>query len=48
MPRTRSRQKFPTLSVPARVNPRIIAISTAIPTAADTKFWKVRASIWVR
>ena len=29
-------------------NPRNSATSTAMPTAADTKFWNVSASIWLR
>ena len=29
-------------------SPRISATSTAMPTAADTKFWKSARSIWVR
>ena len=48
VPRTRSRQKLPTSSVLDRTKPRKSAISTAMPTAADTKFWNVSASIWLR
>ena len=48
MPRTVSRQKFPRPSVLFRVNPRIIAISTLIPTAADRKLLNVNPIIWVR
>ena len=39
--RTRSTQKLPRLRVPVRVMPRINAITTTIPAAADTKFWTV-------
>ncbi len=28
--------------------PRMIATTTAMPAAADTKFWTVKPSIWVR
>ena len=31
-----------------RIIPRIMAIKTAMPVAAETKFWVVNASIWVR
>ncbi len=33
-----SRQKFPTVLLPLRVNPRTSAMATAIPTAAERKF----------
>ena len=46
--RVRSTQKLPTVALDRRANPRIIATSTAMPAAADTKFWTVRPSIWVR
>ena len=45
MPRVRSTQKFPMRSVPARTNPRVSAIATAMPTAADTTFCTVRPAI---
>src|SRR5262249_46954701 len=32
----------------ARTNPRNSAMRTAMPTAAETKFWNVSASIWLR
>ncbi len=44
--RTMSDQKLPIVLVSVRVNPRISAIATAIPTAADTKFWTARPDIW--
>ena len=47
-PRVRSTQKLPSLSVRDRTNPRIIAIATARPTAADTKFCTASPDIWVR
>ena len=28
--------------------PRIRAMRTTIPTAAETKFWTVRPAIWVK
>ena len=46
--RVRSTQKLPSLSVRDRVNPRIIAIATTRPTAADTKFCTASPPIWVR
>ena len=48
MLRTRSTQKLPIVVGVRRVKPRISAISTAIPTAAETKFWNVSATICVR
>ncbi len=48
MPRTMSRQKLPSSWVRERTKPRISATSTAMPTAADTKFWNVSPSICVR
>ncbi len=48
VPRVRSTQKLPSLSVRDRVNPRIIAIATARPTAADMKFCTASPDIWVR
>ena len=41
MPRTRSTQKLPIRSVLWRAMPRIRAIATASPTAAETKFCTV-------
>ncbi len=41
MPRTRSTQKLPSRSVLWRARPRIRAIATASPTAAETKFCTV-------
>jgi hypothetical protein len=46
--RVRSTQKLPSRSVFDRVNPRIIAIATTSPTAADMKFCTARPDIWVR
>ena len=46
--RVMSTQKLPSRSVRDRVNPRIIAIATARPTAADMNFCTVRPPIWVR
>ena len=46
--RVRSTQKFPIVRAPVRAMPRMIATTTAIPTAADTKFCTVRPSICVR
>ncbi len=46
--RTRSTQKLPIAPAWRRVKPRISATSTAMPVAADTKFWTVRPSICVR
>ena len=48
VPRVMSTQKLPSLSVRDRVNPRIIAIATARPTAADRKFCTASPDIWVR
>ena len=46
--RVRSTQKFPIVSLRRRVMPRITAIATAMPTAADTKFCTVSPAICVR
>ena len=46
--RTRSAQKFPSSPAPRRAKPRMTAASTAMPTAAETKFWTVRPVIWLR
>ena len=40
-----STQKLPSLSVRCRVNPRIMAIATTMPTAADMKFCTARPLI---
>ena len=48
MVRVRSTQKFPIVRWPRRVMPRMIATTTAMPAAAETKFWTVKPSIWVR
>ena len=40
-----SRQKLPSCFAPRLANPRITAASTAIPTAAETKFWTARPAI---
>ncbi len=42
----RSAQKLPIADVSRRAKPRMTAMSTAIPTAADTKFWTARPAIW--
>ena len=46
--RTRSTQKLPIRSVFDRVNPRISATATAMPTAAETKFWTASPAICTR
>ena len=48
MVRVMSTQKLPMVWTERRAKPRIIAASTAMPAAADTKFWTVSASICVR
>ena len=48
VPRVRSTQKLPMVWALWRAKPRISAISTAMPAAAETKFCTVSASIWVR
>ena len=45
--RVRSTQKLPSRSVLYRMNPRISAIATTMPTAADMKFCTARPAIWV-
>ena len=45
VPRVRSTQKLPSRSVCERRKPRISAIATASPTAADRKFCTVRPAI---
>ena len=44
----RSTQKLPIVSAERREKPRMNAASVAMPAAADTKFWTVSPSIWVR
>jgi len=46
--RVRSTQKLPIVCAVRRAKPRISATSTAMPVAADTKFWTASPSIWVR
>lgn len=46
--RVRSTQKLPTRSVRLRVKPRIRAATTAMPTAAETKFCTARLTICTR
>ena len=46
--RTMSDQKLPTVSDSARVKPRTRATATAMPTAAETKFWTARPLICTR
>ena len=47
--RTRSDQKFPTRpSAPERAKPRIRATTTAMPTAAERKFWTASPAICSR
>ena len=40
-----SRQKLPSSLTPRLAKPRITAASTAMPTAAETKFWTARPAI---
>ena len=46
--RVRSTQKLPSVRRPRRTIPRMIAMTTAMPAAAETKFCTARPSIWVR
>jgi hypothetical protein len=46
--RVMSTQKLPTPDALRRTKPRMSAISTAMPVAADRKFWTARPSICVR
>ncbi|MGY4434352.1 hypothetical protein ACVWWO_006829 [Bradyrhizobium sp. F1.13.1] len=46
--RVTSTQKFPTVRADAREKPRISATASAMPVAADKKFWCVRPSICTR
>ncbi len=48
VPRVTSTQKLPSRSVRDRVKPRIIAIATARPTAAEKNCCTIRAPCWVR
>ena len=48
VPRTRSTQKLPSSPVLRRARPRMKAIATAMPTAADTKFCTARPAICTR
>ena len=45
-PRTMSTHALPSRSVRLRTKPRTRATATAMPTAADTKFWTVSPAIW--
>ncbi len=45
VPRVMSTQKLPSRSVRLRMNPRISAIATAMPTAAERKFCTARPAI---
>ena len=47
-PRTRSTQKLPSVSFSFWAMPRMKAIATAMPTAADTKLWYARPAICVK
>ena len=44
----KSTQKLPSSRVERRVSPRMKAAATAMPMAAETKFSRASASIWVR
>ena len=44
----RSIQNEPTVLDEAREKPRISATASAMPVAAERKFWWVRPSIWER
>ena len=46
--RVRSTQKLPSVAALVREKPRMNAARTAMPVAAETKFWTVRPSICVR
>ncbi len=48
MARVTSTQNEPIVPDEARANPRISATATAMPVAADRKFWCVSPSIWER
>ena len=47
-PRTVSTQKLPIDLTERRVRPRIRATSTAMPTAAEVKFFTVSPAIWLK
>ena len=42
------RQKLPRWAVSRRASPRMRATATAMPVAAERKFWTASPSIWVR
>ena len=46
--RTRSTQKLPSVSFSRCAMPRMNAIASAMPVAADTKLWYASPAIWVR
>ena len=46
--RYRSTQKFPTVLAERRAKPRMTAASTAMPSAAETKFCTASPAIWLR
>jgi hypothetical protein len=46
--RTMSTQKLPIVSCSFCAMPRMNAIATAMPTAADTKLWYASPAIWVK
>ena len=46
--RVRSTQKLPSVRWPRLTMPRMMATTTAMPAAADTKFCTANATIWVR
>ena len=48
MVRVRSTQKLPRVVERRRTRPRMMATMTAMPAAAETKFWTVRPIIWER
>jgi hypothetical protein len=39
---------LPIVPEPERAKPRMTATATAMPTAAETKFWNVRPTICVK
>ena len=46
--RVRSTQKFPMVLDSWRAMPRITAMASAMPTAAEKKLWYASPAIWVR
>ena len=46
--RVRSTQKLPIVRADRRARLRISAAASAMPTAADTKFWTASPDIWTR